>query len=106
MPNWKDLIANRDRRQFPEVVVPLASDPTPHDPAISYAKNKDHPTDGSASNTSLDRGSLQEKGVVGAPTITTKLTLEALRAEVEADLVSSSHDSAYDRMSRSLKIPR
>lgn len=99
MPNWKDLFANRERRQFPEVVVPLASDPTPRDPNTSHAKNKDHPTD-TGSNTSLDHGSVQEKGVVGTPTITTKLTLETLRAEVEADVGSSGHDSAYDRTSR------
>ncbi|KAJ5155268.1 hypothetical protein N7492_008071 [Penicillium capsulatum] len=101
MPNWKDLFANRDRRQFPEVVVPLASDATPRDAnADSHAKSKDVPADGSGSNTSLDRGSLQEKNVIGSPTTTTKLTLETLRAEVEADVVASGHNTVYDRKAK------
>lgn len=85
--NWKDLLTNRDRRGFPEVVVPLASGSAPkiQEPAIS------------GSNSSLDRASLQEKGTSGARVGTT-LTLEALRAEVESDIAASGHDTVYDRM--------
>lgn len=84
--NWKDLLTNRERRGFPEVVVPLAraSPETKHD-------------ESTGSNSSLDRASVQEKGASALTTGST-LTLEALRAEVEADVVSSGHDTAYDRM--------
>lgn len=84
MLNWKDLFTNRDRRFFPEVVVPLAHEPT----VVSE--------DALGSNSSLDRGPLQEKGVAGVPT-TSKLTLEALRAEVESGVVVSGHDTLYER---------
>ena len=84
MLNWKDLFTSRDRRFFPEVVVPLAHEPT----FVSE--------DALGSNSSLDRGPLQEKGVAGVPT-TSKLTLEALRAEVELGVVVSGHDTLYDR---------
>lgn len=89
MVNWKDLFANRERRHFPEVVVPLAQGSAP--------KSKE--ADVSNSSDSLDRASLQENGATG-PNPGTTLTLEALRAEVEADISTSGHDSAYDRMCR------
>jgi hypothetical protein len=86
MPNWKDLFANRERREFPEVVVPLA-----HGSPPKINDNKD-----SDSGSGNDRASLQEKGTVSASAGST-LTLEALRAEVEADIIASGHDTAYDR---------
>lgn len=49
--NWKDLFANRDRRGFPEVVVPLVRGFAP----------KIQETVISGSNFSLDRASLQER---------------------------------------------
>ena len=85
--NWKDLFTNRDRRGFPEVVVPLASGSAPKIQEATI----------SGSNSSLDRVSLQEKGTSGAHAGTT-LTLEALRAEVESDIAASGHDTVYDRM--------
>jgi hypothetical protein len=86
MPNWKDLLANHERRQFPEVVVPLAHGSAP--------KPNDSQDDDSCSG--LDRTSSQEKGTAGTH-VSSTLTLEALRAEVEADINASGHDSAYDR---------
>jgi len=88
--NWKDLFTNRDRRFFPEVVAPLARDPT--------FVSEDLPIDAWGCNSSLNRGSLQEKGVAGVPA-TTKLTLEALRTEIESGVVVSGHDILYDRTS-------
>lgn len=85
--DWKDLFTNRDRRVFPEVVVPLASGTAPKIQEATI----------SGSNSSLDRVSLQEKGTSGAHAGTT-LTLEALRAEVESDIAASGHDTVYDRM--------
>lgn len=86
MVNWKDLISNRERRPYPEVVVPLARGSPP--------KSKE--TTDVTSTDSSDRASLQENGTSGANPGTT-LTLESLRAEIESDLSTSGHDSAYDR---------
>ncbi|KAJ5152791.1 uncharacterized protein N7482_009269 [Penicillium canariense] len=87
--SWKALFTNRDRRGFPEVVVPLAGGSAP--------KPKEAADNGS--NSSLDRASLQENGASGVEAGTT-LTLEGLRAEVEADIAASSHDSVYDRKAK------
>ncbi|KAL2787691.1 major facilitator superfamily domain-containing protein [Aspergillus keveii] len=76
MPNWKDLLTNRDRDFYPEVVVPLARDSTS---TVNEAKNE---------------ANAQEKGVAGP------LTLESLRAEIEAGVVVSGHDSVYDRKAK------
>lgn len=103
--NWKDLLANRDRRQFPEVVVPLANAPAPEKPIPEpYAEKKAISDDDSSS--SLDRASSQEQGTVAVPTTYTTLTLEALRAQVESDVAASGHDSVYDRTFLShLRLP-
>ncbi|EAU32826.1 conserved hypothetical protein [Aspergillus terreus NIH2624] len=97
--NWKDLLTNRDRRQFPEVVVPLANAPAPEKPIPEpYAEKKAISDDDSSS--SLDRASSQEQGTVAVPTTYTTLTLEALRAQVESDVAASGHDSVYDRKAK------
>lgn len=82
MPNWTDLLSNSDRRFYPEVVVPLAHDTT----TTVTAKKSSSPS------PSSDESSLQEKGVSGP------LTVEGLQTEIEAGVVASGHDSAYDRM--------
>jgi hypothetical protein len=104
MPNftWKDLFANRNRRHFPDVVVPLASSshaPSPSSPEPDAEKKPD--ADG-GSNTSLERASCQEKGTAAVPTYSTPLTLEELRTQVENEVSASGHDSVYDRMSMML----
>lgn len=99
MPNfaWKNLICNRNRRQFPEVVVPLASSNAPvHSSSESDADKKSVTDDGS--NTSIERASCQEKGTAAVPAYSTSLTLEELRAQVENEVSASGHDSVYDRM--------
>ncbi len=108
MPSWKDLFSNTERRFFPEVVVPLARDPASvtlesNANANADAEKKDAPSDhppAYRSDSSPDRGSLQEKGVATVPASASgELTLESLRAEVEAGVVVSGHDSIYDRTS-------
>lgn len=101
MPNfaWKDLLANRNRRHFPEVVVPLASSshaPSPSSPEPDAEKKPD--AEG-GSNTSLERASCQEKGIAAVPAYSTPLTLEELRTQVENEVSAGGHDSVYDRMS-------
>lgn len=84
MPNLKEFFSNKERGQFPEVVVPLAR---------GSATTKD--AQDADSSSGLDQPASDEKNA-GAQTSNT-LTLEALRAEIEADIVASGHDTAYDR---------
>ena len=81
----------KDRQNFPGVVIPLA-----HAPA--HKSDRDDEKD----NKSLDRASSSENGSAGSLGGTSHLTLEALRAEVEADISTSGQDSAYDRKWQSL----
>jgi hypothetical protein len=82
--NFKDLIKNRERREFPEVVVPLESAPAP--------------TKDDGFNTSLDRASSQENGSGAGPQKRSTLTLEALREEIDSSISASGHNTVYDRM--------
>ncbi|KAJ5109512.1 hypothetical protein N7456_006187 [Penicillium angulare] len=80
--NLKAIFTNRERRHFPEVVRPL--------PRGSVSSDKNGMSDDS--KDSLDRASRQEKGG--------ELTVESLRAEIEANLVDTGHDSVYDRKAK------
>lgn len=78
----------RDSPNFPDVVIPLADGP-----AHFLSEKTDKET-----SPSLDGASSSENGAAGPKGSTsTPLTLEALRAEIEADVSTSTHDSAYDR---------
>ncbi|KAL4923636.1 MFS transporter [Aspergillus undulatus] len=100
MLNWKDLFTNRERRFYPELVVPLPRDTTPiTTEADRPDKEKELPKNDLASDSSPDRASLQEKGVAHAPS-GTQLTLEALRVEVEEGVIASGHDTVYDRKAK------
>jgi hypothetical protein len=77
----------KDSPIFPSVVISLADAP-----AHSLAEKADK-----ESNQSLDGSSSSENGAAGSKD-STHLTLEALRAEVESDVSTSTNDSAYDRM--------
>ncbi|CAP94692.1 hypothetical protein E8E15_007898 [Penicillium rubens] len=79
----------KDSPTFPSVVIPLAQAP-----AHSLSEKADK-----ESNRSLDGSSSSENGAAGSKD-STHLTLEALRAEVESDISTSTNDSAYDRKSR------
>ncbi|KAJ5863697.1 uncharacterized protein N7529_005613 [Penicillium soppii] len=82
----------KDRQNFPGVVIPLADAPA-HLTKLSETDDKE-------SSKSLDHASSSENGVAGSHTSATHLTLEALRAEIEADLATASHDSTYDRKAK------
>ena len=77
----------KDSPTFPNVVIPLADAPA-H--SLTEKAEKE-------SNQGLDSSSSSENGAAGTND-STHLTLEALRAEVESDISTSGHDSAYDRM--------
>ena len=84
MPVWINPFQQYDRRDFPDVLIPLSEvlhdsqepqgAPTPN--GIRFAKN--------------GRGNT-------IPTDTNILTFEALRADVENDMAVSGHNTAYDR---------
>lgn len=76
----------KDRQNFPGVVISLADAPA-HTSINSDEKAK----------KSLDRAPSSENGSAGSLGESSHLTLEALRAEVESDISTSGHDSAYDR---------
>ena len=97
--SWKDIFTNRDRRQFPEVVVPLPDSRAPHNLPIPEpnADAEKKPDADDTSNASIDKASSQENGV-GAPPPYTSSSMEALRAQVDSEISISGHDSVYDRM--------
>ncbi|KAJ5948974.1 hypothetical protein N7454_002281 [Penicillium verhagenii] len=85
--NWRNILANRDRRQFPEVVVPLERAPL---------KSRNDAND---SDNTQDAASVQEKGASAGYGQTT-LTLEVLRAEILSETAASGHNTAYDRKAK------
>lgn len=78
----------RDTEDFSDVVIPLADAPAHTEIPEKSDKQSDSNSDSASSS---------ENGA-SLPKHSTHLTLEALRAEVEADVASATHDSAYDRM--------
>ena len=95
MFDWKNFWKNEERRFYPELVVPLPRDSPTATPAADAQSEKSKNGPGFDSS-SPDQTSLQEKGVAHTPA-STELTLESLRAEVEAGVVASRHDTVYDR---------
>jgi hypothetical protein len=91
-----------DRQNFPGVVIPLADAPAHHGPGVSdFDEKKAIPDD-----KSLDRASSSENGAAsGSLPETSHLTIEILRAEVEAEVATSGHDSVYDRMCILFRFP-
>ncbi|KAI7709610.1 hypothetical protein KC353_g10258, partial [Hortaea werneckii] len=81
--------ATHDVSEFPGVHVPLAGsrrDPsTAPDDKKDNEKPEDSPSDDASSQAS------QQAGV---------LTLESLKAEIDAEVAMSGHDTAYDRKSQ------
>jgi hypothetical protein len=88
--------AKHDHGDFPGVVVPLASAPAHSHPNPEVGKRHSH--DENQDKNSLDKAPSEENGVPSSIPSTSHLTIEALRAEVEADIGASGIDSAYDRM--------
>lgn len=85
----------RDRQNFPGVVIPLAAAPA-HAPVDPSDEKKGFPND--KPEDAAERGSAHGS-TSGSQHEAAYLTLEGLRAEIEADVAASGgHDSAYDRM--------
>lgn len=85
----------KDRQNFPGVVIPLVDASAHQKPAVTDEKKAELPD----ANKSLERASSSENGSSGGSVNEpTHRTIESLRAEIEADLATSGHDSVYDRM--------
>ncbi|KAJ5748511.1 uncharacterized protein N7511_010207 [Penicillium nucicola] len=80
----------KDRQNFPGVVIPLAGAPV-HSSNLTQKDDKE--------TKSLDLTSSMENGSASSQTGST-LTLEALRAEIESEVATATHDSAYDRKAK------
>lgn len=86
----------RDRQNFPGIVIPLAEAPD-HQPTDSSDEKAGLPKN-NKSEDSAERGSAHESSS-GSQHDTTHLTLEGLRAEIDADVAAGGvQDSMYDRM--------
>lgn len=101
--DWKTLFANSERRQFPEVVIPLPDPRAPENLPAPEPNAEKKPDSDDSSNTSIEKADSQEKGV-GAPPPYASSALEALRAQVQSEVSVSGHDSVYDRMFILLKL--
>lgn len=98
MPSVYNPFKRKEEVNFPGVVVPLASaHARSPSPSSSQDPEKRPNPDEKSDDRSLDRS---ENGIGPAPQ-SGHLTVEGLKTEIEADLASSGHDSAYDRMFRS-----
>lgn len=88
-----------DLTDFHDVVVPLAD--APRHPSV-VAENKRRASVASTLNaTTLNSQNVVEKGdSKDSASTDDMLTVATLRAEVEADIAASGHDSIYDRKSK------
>lgn len=87
----------KDRQNYPGVVIALADVPRP-----TYAKSLDPEKKDDSSTDDpkiLDRAPSAENGSTNSLSEASHWTIEALRAEIEAETSSSGHDSVYDRTS-------
>ncbi|KAJ5723946.1 hypothetical protein N7488_001981 [Penicillium malachiteum] len=84
----------KDRQNFPGVVIPLSDAPV----YPNGVPSMDEKVDDSDANKSLDRAPSTENGSAGSlPDTSSHLTIEIIRAEVDAEMASSGLDSVYDR---------
>ncbi|KAJ5212249.1 MFS general substrate transporter [Penicillium cinerascens] len=89
----------RERQNFPGVVIPLSEAPLRSRSTSDSEKEKkddsfiDH-------SKSLDRAPSSETGSAGSIPESSHLTIEVLRAEIDAEAASSGQDSMYDRKAK------
>ncbi|KAJ5805573.1 uncharacterized protein N7503_003175 [Penicillium pulvis] len=88
----------KDRQNFPGVVIPLSE--APAYPNGAPPSEKEDKTDALDASKSLDRAPSSETGSAGSLPETSYLTIELLRAEIDAEHSTSGHDSVYDRKAK------
>ncbi|KAG9792332.1 MFS general substrate transporter, partial [Aureobasidium melanogenum] len=89
-----------DLVDFEEVVVPLSD--APRHPSVLAANKRRNSIASSANDSTVNNQQTEtaEKGAAGDGRRKDGWTVEALRAEIEADVAASGHDSAYDRKAK------
>lgn len=87
----------RERQNFPGVVIPLSEAP-PRSQTTSDHENEKQNDISVDPSKSLDCAPSTENGSVGSLPETSCLTIEALRAEIDAEASASGQGSMYDRM--------
>lgn len=93
----------RERQNFPGVVIPLSEAPLrAHSTDFEKEKKDDSSID---QPKSLDRAPSAENGSAGSLPETSHLTIEALRAEIDAETSTAGLDSMYDRMCPPVEFP-
>lgn len=103
MPFFTNPFTRNDRAEFLGVVVPL-SQATRHEDTAQSSDNSSKDVISSPNEPKdetpdkLDRIASEEVGAASNPEFSPK-TIESIRAEVEAEISASKHDSSYDRMS-------
>ncbi|OJK03086.1 hypothetical protein ASPACDRAFT_76158 [Aspergillus aculeatus ATCC 16872] len=98
MPFGINPFKNHDHSDFAGVVIPLDQAPMRSRPDAQTAKQTGD-TDDKTDEKSLDRAPSEEAGF-GSLHNYDHMTIEALRAEIEADLVATGQDSVYDRKAK------
>jgi len=87
----------KERQNFPGVVIPLSEAPI-HSPSTSDSDREKKADSSVDASNSLDRAPSSENGTAGSIPEATHLTIEALRAEIDAEAATSGQNSMYDRM--------
>ncbi|KAJ5684360.1 uncharacterized protein N7477_000705 [Penicillium maclennaniae] len=88
----------RERQNFPGVVIPLSEAPLRSHPTDVEKEKKD---DSSIDQPkSLDRAPSAENGSAGSLRETSHLTIEVLRAEIDAEVSTAGLDTMYDRKAK------
>jgi hypothetical protein len=91
MSLWMNPFKRHDNETFLGVVVPL-SEARRFSHSIPAADEETAGKD----DKKLDRVGSEENGIASNPEYSS-MTIEAIRAEVDGEIASSGHDTAYDR---------
>ncbi|KAI1927260.1 hypothetical protein LOZ58_002213 [Ophidiomyces ophidiicola] len=86
MPVFVNPFKRNDLHEYPGVLIPLAQERNVEPSSALHRKDADE--------NSAETGSVRSSQSVS------KLTIEALRAEVESDVATNGHDTPYDRKSK------
>lgn len=87
-----------DVEDFPDVYIPLAQ-ATRHPSVVAENKRRSSVATANSDHTAVNKeANIEKTKETGSDDET--FTLEQLRAEIDADIASSGHDSAYDRKAK------
>ena len=99
MPIFMNPFQKHDVSDFPDTYVPLGQAQRHHSVVSAHGdKLAGLPHGGVADDSKIKRGDSIKSG--DASGLVDELTLEALRAEIDADVEAAGHDTAYDRKAK------